>query len=492
MARLKASQTQGNEASKNDMLNQELRTLKEALSEARKDGPQQKDPIQVNLNSNLPEETSTDSISEQIKQQVEAARLELQKRLEEGYQKRADGMKAQLNKKLNDARLQIRQSLDAEHNQASQASETQHQQQIDHLQSRIKSLEAEINGLKTDSAKTDETSAASQQADGIKEKQAPGPKWQPTEQEARALMQSHEIMRNIVKANIQSHVKKQNEILATKLKEEHAKDMAEAQAKAATAKEHAVLMENKKTAVQLNMANNKANTSQFKLELVEKAAQSTPDKAVKEIWDIVKASKLPRPDLKQTPKTAASIADGSGRPSQARTDKPQDIQDQGSASTAAAFGKPTSDEHGKPPSSPTTEQQGESGQASGPSSNSSQQPPSSGIPTKQQPASGLPTASNATTTTRLPQSALPVARGGANRGSQRGRGSSVGGRGGAGLDTKKAQNAPQGRGSPASGGLNPSARQFVPGNKRPRDESQGPSQDAEGAGKRIKGGATTS
>ena len=474
------------------MLNQELRTLKEALSEARKENPQQENLIQVNFTGNLPEETSTESISQQIKQQVEAARLELQKRLEEGYQKRADGMKAQLNKRLNEAKLQIRQSVDAEHSKALQSSETQHQQQIDQLQSQRKALEAEVNGLKTDAAKTNETGTASQEADATKEKQAPGPKWQPTEQEARALMQSHEIMRNIVKANIQSHVKKQNDILATKLKEEHAKDMAEAQAKAATAKEHAVLMENKKTAVQLNMANNKANTSQFKLELVEKAAQSTPDKAVKEVWDSVKVAKLPRPDLKQTPKAATAIADGSGRPSQVRTDKPQDTLDQRPSSTAAALSKPTSDQQGKPPSSPTTEQQGESGQAPGPSSNSSQQPQSSGIPTKQQPASGLPTVSNATTTTKLPQSGLPVARGGANRGSQRGRGNSVGGRGGAVLDTKKAQNAPSGRGSPASGGLNPSARQFVPGNKRPRDEPQGLPQDAEGTGKRIKGGGTTS
>ena len=87
----------------------------------------------------------------------------------------------------------------------------------------------------------------------------------------------------------------------------------------------------------------------------------------------------------------------------------------------------------------------------------------------------------------LQQSSLPIAaRGGANRGAgnQRGRG-----RGRGGGHNIEAQGPQQGRASPTSAGLNPGARQFVPGNKRPREEGQdGQQGDEIGNGKRIRGG----
>lgn len=495
LTRLKASQLQATEASDAGELEKQVRSLKEAL-EAKKDSPHQDTPIQVNFTGNASEGTSTQSIAEQIKQQVEAARLETQKRLEENYQKRAENMRAQLSKKLSESKVQIRGDLEAEHDQAMQALKTQHREELDELQNQMTTLR-EQKGAQVGDPKTDVEDkfpenakvTASEQEHTQVETSPPGAKWQPTEQEARALIQSHEVMRNIVKGSITSHVKKQNEILTTKLKEEHAKDMADSHAKAMTAKEHAVMMESKKTAVQLNMANNKANASQYKLELVEQAAQSTPDKAVKEVWDIAKVAKRPIP--KQVPKPTGSTSDELAQSAQASGDKPQSKQDEGSRLAPAVFGKPTPNQQAQRSSSPTTKQQEENGQATGPANNHFQKPAPSNIPTKQQPSTGFPAANSSTMTTKAPQSALPVARGGANRGMQRGRGSGIARGGMASVDTRRAQHASQGRGSPTSGNLNPSARQFVPGNKRPREESQGPPQDTEGAGKRIKGGATS-
>lgn len=95
----------------------------------------------------------------------------------------------------------------------------------------------------------------------------------------------------------------------------------------------------------------------------------------------------------------------------------------------------------------------------------------------------------------LQQSNLPIARGGSSRGggNQRGRGQ---GRGGPqSIDTSRIQGQAQGRGSPQSrnspisASLNAAAKQFVPGSKRPREESTEGQPGDSGNGKRIRGGA---
>ena len=54
------------------------------------------------------------------------------------------------------------------------------------------------------------------------------------------------------------------------------------------------------------------------------------------------------------------------------------------------------------------------------------------------------------------------------------------------LDTSRSQGQQIGRGSPTSAGLNAGAKQFVPGNKRPRDDGQDGGEG--GNGKKIRGG----
>lgn len=92
------------------------------------------------------------------------------------------------------------------------------------------------------------------------------------------------------------------------------------------------------------------------------------------------------------------------------------------------------------------------------------------------------------------QSNLPVAaRGGSSRGVGNPRGRGRGRGGNQSIDTHQAQGQQQGRASPTSAGMNPGAKQFVPGNKRPRDEGQeGQHGDSAGYGngKRIRGGGS--
>ena len=54
------------------------------------------------------------------------------------------------------------------------------------------------------------------------------------------------------------------------------------------------------------------------------------------------------------------------------------------------------------------------------------------------------------------------------------------------LDINRSQGQQVGRGSPTSAGLNAGAKQFIPGNKRPRDDGQD-GRDG-GNGKKIRGG----
>ena len=92
----------------------------------------------------------------------------------------------------------------------------------------------------------------------------------------------------------------------------------------------------------------------------------------------------------------------------------------------------------------------------------------------------------------LQQSGLPVVRGGSRGGSnQRGRGQ---GRGGPqSIDTSRVQippqgrSSPQGRDNPISASLNANAKQFVPGNKRPREDGQEYDEGDSGSGKRLRG-----
>ena len=509
------------------------------------------------------ESGSSKAVAGQVAEHVEAVRIELESRHnervrqnDETLEKRTNMMKAQLSKKLTDGKAQLRQSLMVEHEQALQAIRTDHEKEMSRLRARHKDEIEELRQSEDSKfAKLKEEWDKEHQAKNISngglhvkdEGQTRRGPWQPSEDEARALIQTNEIVRNIVRKNIGIHVNKAKEEVSTQLNQDHERTLTERvteiQNKANTAKEHAVLMEGKKSAVQINVANNKARMLQYRVDIVQKAAQDTPFKPVAEVWLIAKDAKPPPVTQQQVQLThqaqqdtneaqKAPLESNFGQP----TSVVQNLAQQGptnvlgQSSGVSTFGRPTPAASGRqsPAQQGSTTAQGQSpgistfgwptpaiggiqtpSERNYPGERPSQTQPQPSTDERRpqsatvlsQPGSNAPQrlaqgASNhhstAGTGPNLPktphQSGLPVARGGPVRGNQisRGRGSAVGRGGPQALDTGRSQGQQVGRGSPISAGLNTGARQFIPGNKRPRDDGQEGSDG--GNGKRIRGG----
>ncbi|PMD41489.1 hypothetical protein L207DRAFT_543605 [Hyaloscypha variabilis F] len=238
---------------------------------------------------------------------------------------------------------------------------------------------------------------------------------------------------------------------AQTLKDEHAKVLAEVQQKAEAQKVQSVMMETKKSALKLNMSDNKARLATGKLEIVEKAAQETPQKPVVEVWEEVKTYKLP------PAATASSEPTSQSNGTSAAVSKPLEVK------TEAPSNGPPQAAQAQPSSTPAL-------------SNGTPAAASSNIPVPSQPGnpaqrvSSLPTMRGSTTLRGRGGAQVYQARGGGQVGQ--------GGRG---------------RGGPSQrGGLNASATPYSPtgpaGIKRAREEGSigGPQQA--NAGKRPRGG----
>lgn len=518
---------------------QQLAKLRRDLAQAQHDAENLRANAAVNTTlANAPVDEGSKSLAEQVAQHVDTVRAELEarhnervKEAEENMEKKTNGMRTQLTTKLKEGKAAIRQSLAAEHEQALLALKTDHEQQIEVLKSRHRD---ELDELKRNEdsrfAKLRDAWDTEHEAphgnDGSSHVKpegdaARGP-WEPSEAEARTLVQSNEVVRSIVKKNITAYVKKETDEQAAKLKEEHEKAIADFQTKANTAKEHAVMMEGKKTALQVNMANNKAKISQFKIGIVEKAAHETPEKSVQEVWSVAKDAKPPptAPPAHQGSVKAQQThaTTGLGQPtSSAATQSISNAQETLAATSAlnsltTQHSPMQTNELGRQPSIPVLGRPAPAAapiQASAPTQQSApgqlpkqdqlpsnagntdqRPPPSQGPPSQprklpQETANNQPNVGTGPAALRgLQPSGLPVARGGSMRGNPNARGRG-GGRGGSqGINTNEAQQ--QGRNSPTSGGMNPAAKRFVPGNKRPRDDEQ-QGGDA-GNGKKIRGG----
>lgn len=537
------------------------------LAQAQQDAEELRTNASINAAvSTAPTESGSKSVAEQVAEHVEAVRVELESRHNERVrqndeilEKRTNTMKTQLSKKLTDGKAQLRQSLTAEHEQGLQAIKTDHEQEMGRLQARHKdeieelrlSADSKFARLRDEWNKEHQAKQTTNVDTKVKDEgQTPRGQWQPSEDEARALIQSNEIVRSIVKKNIGIHVNKAKEELSTQLNHDHEKAMTERvteiQNKANTAKEHAVLMEGKKSAVQINMANNKARMLQFKVDIIQKAAQDTPLKPVEEVWLAAKDAKPPPVTLQQAQQPQQDINKAQKAPLTSTFGQPTPIVEnpaqrgptntQGQSSGISVFGRPTpaaaAASGGQSPTQQgSTNAQGQlsgvvtfgqptpavgASQAVAPSGGQSppERPPQaqlqpSNVPRRPQaamvmspqpgsnppqgPAQGStnhhPNAGTGPGALRgLQQSGLPVARGGSMRGNpiSRGRGSAVSRGGPQALDTSRSQGQQAGRGSPSSAGLNAGARQFIPGNKRPRDDGQEGGDG--GNGKRIRGG----
>lgn len=100
-----------------------------------------------------------------------------------------------------------------------------------------------------------------------------------------------------IKAILTNNLKKKLEAETQRLKEEQekvvAQKLAEANQAAENAKTQAVFMAERKSALKINMADNRSRAATAKLEVVETAARETPEKPVGEVWEVAKVAKPP-------------------------------------------------------------------------------------------------------------------------------------------------------------------------------------------------------
>lgn len=539
LAQLRAAQQQGVHSSSNDADDQ-MAKLRQELYQAQQEVETLRTAASINLALvNAPQEDGSKSVADQVAEHVEAVRKELEarhnvrvKEVDELLERRTNAMKAQLSKKLTEGKAQVRESLQTEHEEALQTLRAKHEQAMEQLRIRHKE---ELEELKrneenrfADLRATWDSEHQSQNSTGdpsVKpESQKSTSPWQPTEEEARSLVQSNDTLKAILRRNVTQQVNKAREEISTRLKEEHEKTLAarikELQVKADTGKEHAVALEGKKTALQVNMANNKVRMSQIKLEIVQKAAQETPQRPVQEVWAIAKDAKLPPAPTSQpqqqtsklqdnVPTTVGQTTPATQVPTVSSPRNEQKTTQINAQEPTPTFGLPTP--VGPAPKSHSSQAQQNQGQklaAAQPLSNSAntlQRPPSQANPFQQgssvpqKPPQGIPghhpnAGTGPGVLRALQQSGLPLARGGSMRGNAgaRGRGSGVPRGGPQNIDTNRAQGQPQARASPTSG-MNAGAKQFVPGNKRPREDGQDGQQGGDGGnGKRIRGGGAGS
>ncbi|CZR57122.1 related to nucleoprotein TPR [Phialocephala subalpina] len=372
---------------------------------------------------------------------------------------RSDKMKTALNKKLQESRETQKSEIEAEYKL-----KLEQEKQIWLAEAKAATTTAP-NGASADQAKP--TLEVSQETPATPV--TPNPKTPSgssvdilgmTDMQVRDLMSKHPTARTVIVENIRKQIAKTNE--------QHATAIAELQQKAETSKTQAVAMETKKAALRININENKARTATGKLEVVEKAAQETPQRPVVEVWEEVKAYKPPPPPAVAVAPTTAPIAPNA--PTAPLASQPVSFAPPNGTSipTPKPAELKTETVPAQAPSQPSSIPSVPNGTASVPASN---------IPGPPQPVAGGPQRVSSIPTMR----GGPSVRGrGGNQQIYQPRGGAQGGRGRGGAQQQR-------------GGLNAGAQTFSPGGpagmKRPREEgSMGGSGQQGHAGKRPRGG----
>jgi nucleoprotein TPR len=234
-----------------------------------------------------------------FKEQEEKARR-IEEHVESTLKTRSEKMKDQLNKRLVQAKETQKAELEAEYKL-----KLDQEKQIWLAES--KSAAPPLNVVTNQPKPTENIPAPPSTPTPGTPSQKP-PQGSPSlstlsDKDVREILQNNATAREIFRGNLTKRVtvetqklKDENQKLkdeAQTLKDEHAKVLAEVQQKAEAQKVQSVMMETKKSALKLNMSDNKARLATGKLEIVEKAAQETPQKPVVEVWEEVKTYKLP-------------------------------------------------------------------------------------------------------------------------------------------------------------------------------------------------------
>ncbi|KAJ5570589.1 uncharacterized protein N7459_010019 [Penicillium hispanicum] len=355
-----------------------------------------------------------------------------------------------------------------------------------------------------------------------------------TAAQARELVAKNETIQNIVRNNIRKIVDKEKEkqlgaqpnpagneealaAMQAKFNEEREVLKKTHDTEVGEKVKSAVELTDKKYAARISINENRFKTAQAKVEVVQKAAEETPQKPVIEVWEVAKTARPPpaKPVAAASPAQSASPAPAPVQPAPSAAPSPAPAvptpapaQGQAVPSTEPTAPLPAQGQPHPKPEAPATPPN-PFGQLQ---QNDQQNKQPTSLPTK-------PPVSTAPGMLKALQSGLPVARGGRGGGrggvqpnpfghgqqqgdqqpqaqaqtqSQRGSGlpRGRGGRGGQGRGQHT--NSPQGKPQNAAagpGGLNVQARQFVPqGNKRPREDGSDATTEGGAGGKRPRGG----
>lgn len=276
----------------------------------------------VNSNSEQPaadvatNSGQAESISEQVAAQVAQLRLELEnqhnlskQQLETDLNTRTQVMKQKLNQKLREDREKFkeegRQEALVKHSEELQNLQNEHQVAIERLREEHR---LEIERLTKEGQAAVEKARAQEQPMTTPAPQVPADTTATpttatehtpldpaemvfTDDQARTLVAKNTIIRGIVSRNIQNKVGEQT----AKLKQEHEKVLQDKVEETKKEREQAVTkavnMETMKQKAKLGMAEGQARTAKAKLDVVEKASNDTPQRAVVEVWEMAKVTK---------------------------------------------------------------------------------------------------------------------------------------------------------------------------------------------------------
>merc|ERR1712098_663076 len=411
------------------------------------------------------------SAAEAKMKEAEEKAAKMEEDMDNTVRVRSDRMKSALNKKLVESREAQKTELEAEYNL-----KLEQEKQIWLAENKVAQppstpMKAAAEAPKPANEAPPATPATpNQKPEGLEQILSNLP-----EAEVRDFISKNPTAQSIIKHNIKNLVTKEaqkskDEHLkeTQKLIDEHAKALVEASHKAEAAKTNAVFMESRKSALKINMSENKARTATGKLEVVEQAVQETPQKPVVEVWEDVKAWKLPpapaAPAVSAPAATPEAPAQANGNSNAATS--PAEVKSEAPVNQPSA-----------PPLLPTQPpQQRRASQALNASMNQNG--------TAVLPPSNIP---NAPVNNAQRVSSIPTMRGNASirgRGNGNGLYQARGGGGGGGQPGR-------GRGGPAQrGGLNASAAPYSPtgpaGVKRAREEGSMGGQQGH-AGKRPRG-----
>jgi nucleoprotein TPR len=212
--------------------------------------------------------------------EVEAKLHEVQESMDNVIKQRSEKMKTALNNKLAESRASTKAALEEEY-------KVRYEQDKQIWLAEHTSSSAGPAGPTAPPPDAESTATTGQAATATPSGKSPASHVSELSNMSDAQVRELLSTNGTAKAILMSNLKKKLEIETQKLKDEYEKSAA----KAEDAKTQAVLMEGKKSALKINMAENKLKAANAKIEVVEKAATETPERPVGEVWEIAKNAK---------------------------------------------------------------------------------------------------------------------------------------------------------------------------------------------------------